>query len=40
MEEQNFIYFYISYGVVCVTNSELVAIKRADFNTQVYKVEC
>jgi hypothetical protein len=40
MEEQNFLYFYISNGVECVTNSELVAIKRADLNTQVYKIEC
>lgn len=36
MEEQ-FIYFYINNGVKCVTNSELVAIKRADVNTQIFK---
>jgi|LauGreDrversion4_2_1035121.scaffolds.fasta_scaffold62046_10 hypothetical protein len=39
MEEQNFLYFYISNGVECVTNSELVAVKRADINTQIFKQE-
>jgi hypothetical protein len=38
MEEQ-FLYFYINNGVECVTNSELVAIKRADINTQIFKQE-
>lgn len=39
MEEQNFLYFYTNNGVTCVTNSELVAIKRADLNTSIYKQE-
>lgn len=39
MEEQNFLYFYTSNGVECVTNSELVAIKRADYDTLIYKQE-
>ena len=39
MEEQNFIYFYINNGVECVTNSELVAIKRADVGTHIFKRE-
>jgi len=36
MEEQ-FLFFYINNGVECVTNSEIVAIKRADINTSIYK---
>jgi len=36
MEEQ-FLFFYINNGVECVTNSEIVAIKRADINTQIFK---
>jgi hypothetical protein len=39
MEEQNFLFFYINNGVACITNSELVAIKRADINTQIFKQE-
>jgi len=39
MEEQNFIYFYINNGVECVTNSELVAVKRADVGTHILKRE-
>ncbi len=39
MEEQNFLYFYTNNGVTCTTNSELVAVKRADINTQIFKQE-
>lgn len=39
MEEQNFLFFYTNNGVQCITNSELVAIKRADINTSIYKQE-
>lgn len=39
MEEQNFLFFYTNDGVTCITNSELVAIKRADINTSIYKQE-
>jgi len=37
MEEQNFLFFYTNNGVECTTNSELVAIKRADVNSQIFK---
>ena len=39
MEETNFLYFYINNGVECTTNSELVAVKRADVGTQIFKQE-
>ena len=39
MEETIYLYFYINNGVQCTTNSELVAIKRADINTQIFKQE-
>jgi hypothetical protein len=39
MEEPNFLYFYTSNGVECVTNSELVAVKRADVGSQIFKQE-
>ena len=36
MEEQ-FLFFYTNNSVECVTNSEIVAIKRADVNSQIFK---
>lgn len=38
MEEQ-FLFFYTNNSVECVTNSELVAIKRADVGTHIFKQE-
>jgi hypothetical protein len=39
MEEQNFLFFYINNGVECTTNSEIVAIKRSDVGSHIFKQE-